>query len=330
MAKPTMDDVAAKAGVSRALVSLVMRDSPRVSSHNREKVLAVAADLGYRPNVAARNLATGQTHTVGIVVNDLHNQFFTEMTEGVAAAAAEADMRVLLSSGWRKESGESQAIDMLLGLRVDGLLLASPNLSDVALEEFSAQAPTVIFGASGESANYDTVSTDEDHGAELVVEHLAALGHTRIAHIDGGDQRTAIARRNGFTDAMLRRGLAPIVISGDFREAAGFEGAETLMELNDTPTAIFAANDLSALGVLSKLNDLGRSVPRDISVVGFDDTTISSFNAISLTTVHQPRNKIGRFTMEVLLERIAGRAEARHEQIQPRLVERSTSGPAIP
>lgn len=322
-----MDDVAAHAGVSRALVSLVMRDSPRVSDGSRKKVLASANELGYRPNVWARNLASGQTNTIGVMLNDLHNPYFTELAEGVAAAAAEAGMELLITSGWQRESGEHAAIDTLLNMRTDGIVLGAARFSGEVFEEVAQQTPTVAVAHFDEPESMDTVCNDEAHGSELVVEHLTSLGHTRIAHIDAGNAPGAPERRRGFMNSMSDRGLAPIVFDGDFNEHAGMSAAAQLMKLNEPPTAIFAANDLSATGVLSHLRSIGARVPEDVSIVGYDDTLLAGLGALSLTTVHQPRQLFGRRATELLLERIEGRTAAKHELIQPRLVTRSSTGP---
>ncbi len=326
MGQPTMDDVAARAGVSRALVSLVMRDSPRVSERSREKVLAAAAELGYRPNLWARNLASGQTHTIGVMLNDLHNPYFTEMAEGVAASAAEAGMQILINSGWQREAGEIDAIEALLNLRTDGIVLGGPRLSLEVLGQLAAQIPTVSVSTYGQPDSFDTVSNDESFGGNLVVDHLVDLGHERIAHINAGQAAGGPERRAGFVDAMMRYGLAPIVAEGDFNESAGYEATGQLMALQNPPTAIYAANDLAAIGVLAKLQQLDVKVPDDISVIGYDDTLLAGTGAVSLTTLHQPRQQLGRRAMDLLLERIAGRTEARHELMQPRLIARSTTG----
>ena len=327
MGQPTMDDVAAHAGVSRALVSLVMRDSPRVSDRSRTKVLASANELGYRPNVWARNLASGQTNTIGVMLNDLHNPYFTELAEGVAAAAAEAGMELLITSGWQRESGEHAAIETLLNMRTDGIVLGAARFSGEVFEEVAQQTPTVAVAHFDEPDAMDTVCNDEAHGSELVVDHLTKLGHTRIAHIDAGNAPGAPERRRGFMNSMSHRGLAPIVFDGDFNEHAGMSAAAQLMKLKEPPTAIFAANDLSATGVLSHLRSIGARVPEDVSIVGYDDTLLAGLGALSLTTVHQPRQLFGRRATELLLERIEGRTAAKHELIQPRLVTRSSTGP---
>lgn len=326
MGQPTMDDVAAKAGVSRALVSLVMRNSPRVSEHSREKVLAAASELGYRPNHWARSLASGQTGTVGIMLDDLHNPYFTEMAEGLAEVASVAGKQVLINSGWQREAGQIEAIESFLNLRTDGIVLGGPRLSVHVLDDFASQAPIVSVSTYDRSERFDTVSNDEVHGANLIVDHLVDLGHERIAHIDAGLAAGGPERRSGFSEAMMRYGLAPIVVDGDFNDDAGLAATSQLMALRTPPTAIFAGNDLAAIGVLTHLKNIGASVPDDVSVVGYDDTVLAGIGPVSLTTVHQPRQRLGRLAMELLLERLAGRTEARHELIEPRLVTRSSTG----
>lgn len=328
MAQTTMDDVAEHAGVSRALVSLVMRNSPRVSEHSRKKVLASAAELGYRPNAWARNLASGQTNTIGVMLNDLHNPYFTELAEGVASAATENGLEVLITSGWQREAGENAAINTLLNLRTDGIVLGAARFGSEVFANVAEQTPTVAISNFDEPNTMDTVCNDEEFGAELVVEHLTSLGHERIAHIDAGGAPGGPQRRRGFADAMSARGLAPILFEGEYKEAAGREAAEQIMKLKKPPTAIFAANDLAATGVIAHLQDIGASVPDDVSVIGYDDTMLAGLGAFSLTTVHQPRQQFGHRATELLLERIGGRDSPKHELIQPRLVVRATTGPA--
>jgi DNA-binding LacI/PurR family transcriptional regulator len=325
-----MDDVAARAGVSRALVSLVMRDSPRVSERSRARVLAAARELGYRPNLWARHLARGRSDTIGVMLNDLMNPFFTELAQGAAAAGAERGLKVLISSGWGRSGGEAEAIGSLVDLRTDGMVLCGPRLGLDMLAEYAAMTPTVGVSIYGRPVSFDTVCNDEVRGARLVVDHLAALGHERIAHIHASPASGGPERRAAFIDAMVANGLAPILVEGDFTEEAGAAGAEQLLSLRQPPTAILAGNDLAAVGVLGRLAARGVRVPDDISVVGYDDTRLASIEPVSLTTVHQPRPLLGRRALELLIERIEdGRAEPRHELIEPRLVIRSSTGPVI-
>jgi len=179
-----MDDVAQHAGVSRALVSLVMRDSPRVSDTSRKKVLASASELGYRPNVLARNLASGNTNTIGVMLNDLHNPYFSGLAEGMAAAGAEHGLEVVITSGWHREAGEKAAIDTLLNLHTDGVVLGGAWLENEVFDEIARQTPTVAISRFSTPERMDTICNDEAFGAELVVEHLVSLGHERIAHTD--------------------------------------------------------------------------------------------------------------------------------------------------
>ncbi len=323
----TMDDVAEHAGVSRALVSLVIRNSPRVSDHSRKKVLASASELGYRPNAWARNLASGQTNTLGVMLNDLHNPYFSELAHGVADVATENGMEVVLTSGWQRASGEQAAIDTLLNLRTDGIVLGAARFAPEVFTEVAAQTPTAAISFFDEPDYMDTVCNDEAYGAGLVVEHLTSLGHTRIAHIDAGSAPGAPERREGFARAMTERGLAPIVFGGDFNEKGGYEASVDIMKLKEPPTAIFAANDLAASGVVAHLRNIGAKVPHDVSVVGYDDTVLAGLGAISMTTVAQPMKLFGYRATELLIERINGRDEAKHELIRPKLVVRSTTGP---
>lgn len=322
-----MDDVAQHAGVSRALVSLVIRDSPRVSDHSRAKVLASAAELGYRPNAWARNLASGQTNTIGVMLNDLHNPYFAELAEGVASVATENGMEILMTSGWQREDGENAAIETLLNLQTDGIVLGAARFGREVFTEAAQRTPTVAISNFDEPDKMDTLCNDETYGAELVVQHLTELGHTRIAHIDAGTAPGAPQRRRGFADAMSARGLAPITFEGDYNEDAARKASVQIMELSEPPTAIFAANDLGASGVIAHLRDIGTHCPKEVSVVGYDDTVLAGLGAISLTTVRQPMKMYGERAAELLIERINGREVAKHELIRPELVVRSTTGP---
>jgi DNA-binding LacI/PurR family transcriptional regulator len=325
-----MDDVAREAGVSRALVSLVVRDSPNVSEGRRARVVAAAAKLGSRPNAWARGLASRRTRLIGVLLNELHNPFYAEIMDGIDAGAAEAGYRVLLGTAGSRPGGERTALETFLELRADGAVLVGSRLSSGEIESVATAMPVVVVARGMRSPAVDSITNDERRGARLVVEHLVGLGHRAITHVDGGSGAGAAARRLGYQQAMREAGLAreARIVPGDYTDLAGVAAADSLLRSRRLPTAIFAANDLAAAGMIDRLESAGLRVPADMSIVGHDNTFLAALYHISLTTVDQPRPEMGRRAMALLVERMEQtRTAAVHARVTPSLIVRSTTGP---
>jgi DNA-binding LacI/PurR family transcriptional regulator len=349
-AAPTMADVASRAGVSRSLVSLVMRGAANVSEFRRSAVLRAAEELGYRPNAMARRLASRHPDTVGVMLGDLHNPYLAEIADSIEATAREAGLRIIINTGGRRGDVERQALDHLIEFRTAGLILVGAAVPAAAIEVAARSTPVVLVTRRARSAAVDSVTIDEAAAARLVVQHLTGLGHERIAHLDGGPGAEAGQRRRGYQRAMADAGLAGAVriVPGGSTEEAGEAGADALLTdragalltdragvpLTDRarPTAIYAANDLVAAGVLARLERAGLSVPADVSVVGHDNTALAALGRLALTTVDQPRAQMGRLAVQCLLERAGGerRRAVRHELTPGLVVRRTTAPPPAP
>jgi DNA-binding LacI/PurR family transcriptional regulator len=329
---PTIIDVARRAGVSKSVVSRVLTGAPMVSSESRAAVMAAAAELDYRPNAVARSLARRRSYHVGVMVSDLHNLFFAEILDGISNVAAAVDYRMLIATGNRDPAAEAEALGSLLELRSDGVIMLGPRLDAATLGRAGREVPLALVGSVHRLPGVDSVADDDLLGARLAVEHLAGLGHRRIAHVDGGQGAGAAERRSGYAGTMRRLGLESevLVARGDFTEEGGYEGGSRLLRADRPPTAIFASNDMAAIGVLEAADEAGLLVPRDLSLVGYDNNALAALRHIALTTVHQPRREIGEMAMRALLRRVERPgSRARRAVLQPHLVVRSTTAPPL-
>jgi DNA-binding LacI/PurR family transcriptional regulator len=323
-------DVAARAGVSKSSVSRVLRGSSLVSQDARAAVLRAIEELGYRPNAAARTLVRRQSHAIGVLVSDLHNPFFPMVLDGIDVVAEEHGYTSLVVNGKRRGQTEEDALGRLLELQVDGIVAVTERLSRTVLVEAARSTPLVTLTDTPRIPRVDTVVSDNREGAKLVVDHLVALGHTRIAVAADVTEHAGAERIEGYKAAMNGHRLARDVrvVNAPLTERGGYNAAHELLLDADGVTAIFAGNDLSAFGVLDALAELGMHVPGDISVVGYDNTPVAGFQKISLTTVEQFAAEIGGEAMRSVLARVKRRNRpARHVMVPPRLIERATTGP---
>lgn len=328
MNRPTILDVAERAGVSKSLVSLVMHDSPYVSDERRAAVHEAIRELGYRPNAAARSLVQQRSYVLGVMLSNLHNPFFADLVDGIEEQSLLGGYRALFNSGKRDPQREATALETLLEFQTDGLILAGTLLDMRTINKVCQFVPTVIISRATRSLVVDSVSNDDRAGAGIAVNHLVSLGHRRIAHIDGGTGAGAKRRRSGYKARMKQHGLEPTIVAGSYTEQGGSQGVTRLLEMDSHPTAILAANDLAALGCLQALSDAGRTVPDDVSLVGYDNAWLAELRHVSLTTIDQPREVMGMTAVKLLIERLdEGRTEPKHIVLPPSLVVRSTTAP---
>lgn len=327
--RPTMRDVAERAGVSKALVSLVFRGAPGASPENRAKVLEAANEIGYRHNRTASLLALRRNHLIGVSMI-LRNTFHAELVEEIQAAADERGYQLALSPRSRTHD-EERSIETLLELRCEGLILLGPDIPAPRIDELGRQFPLVAVGRRLKSDRIDLVRTADDKGIEQVVDHLVELGHRRIVHVDAGKGTISSDRRRGYRNAMRRNDLEEFtqIIPGDFTEEAGRQAVGAILESDKRPTAVIAANDRAATGLLDGLNRAGLDVPGDISIAGFDNSLLSQMAYINLTTISQTIPQQAEHALNLVVERLEGtRTVPRDVVLTPKLIIRGTTGPA--
>jgi LacI family transcriptional regulator len=333
----TIVDVARHANVSTTAVSKVLRNAYGASPKMRDKVRQAIAELGYRPYAAARGLR-GKTYTIGVMLPNIRNPFFPEILDGLTDWLAGTDYQVLLGPGCNGEEAEARVTEAMIDRGMDGLVLIAPVSSRSHLEHVASLVPTVVVGRHGHSVAYDTVADDDVAGAALVVGHLADLGHRRIAHIEHHETDPAriaempnAIRAEGYRQAMKERGLADDIdiVSTSYTQEGGHLGAQQLLARGRRrPTAIFAGADIVAMGVLEAVTEAGLSVPADISVAGYDNTTFAAYGPISLTSVDQAGRDIGANAARLLLDRIDNRNRPSAQvKLSPTLVVRRTTAP---
>lgn len=330
--RPTLDEVAARAGVGRGTVSRVINGGEQVSPRAKAAVERAIAELGYVPNRAARSLVTRRSDSVALVVSESEERFFAEpffaqIVRGVSQAVAATDLQLLLMMA-HSEAQHRKLEHYLAAHHVDGVLLLSLHGDDplpARLEK--AGIPTVLCGRRIGRQRLSYVDADNAGGAKEAVEHMIRTGRRRIATICGPqDMHVGVARLDGYHTAMRDAGLEPIVASGDFSENSGVDAAERLLAEHSDLDAVFAASDPMAAGALQVLKAHGRRVPDDVALIGFDDSAIAEHTTPPLTSVHQPIEAMGQEMIRLLRDRISG-ASPRDSSIilETKLVVRASS-----
>lgn len=332
----TITDVAREAGVSIATVSRVFNDSDLVSPDTRRRVRDVATRLNYWPNAVARSLITSRTHTLGVLLPELHGEFFSSVILGIDRAARQAGFHLLVSSSHADTRELLTALRTMRG-RIDGVIVMAPDLdAPSAIRASAGTTPIVLLDPDGEVEGYDTLSIANFEGAYALTRHLLELGHRRIATITGPEGNADARGRLGGYRAALREGggvMSPeLEVRGDFTEPAGYAAARVILDLDPRPTAIFAGNDYMAVGAMRALGEAGVSIPGHLSVAGFDDIEMTRYLNPPLTTVRVDTYHLGERAVHLLLAatRALRNGEERaqcNEALPTSLVVRASSGP---
>lgn len=324
--RPTLQDVAQRAGVSRALVSIVMREAPGASVETRARVRQAADDLGYRPDPRARLLRSQHTKLLGVVFTP-GQEFHAGLVDGVYRAAEARGYDVVMSCVTAHHD-ERRAVRTLLDDRCEALILIGSGLPIRELADVDTRLPVVAVARKARTV--DAVRSDDAFGAALAVEHLARLGHGAVVHLDGGRAPGAAERRKGFRRAGAAAGISATLLDGGLTEQEGAAAATALLAAPDPlPTAVFAFNDRCALGFVDVLIRAGVRVPHDVSVVGFDDSPLAGLAHVDLTTIGQDSRRLADDAVARAVNRIEGTPTAPIDEVcAPRLVVRgSTAAP---
>ena len=313
-ARPTIFDVANRAGVSYATVSRVVNGHPNVRESTRRRVRDAMLELGYVAHVTARSLASGKTRAVGLLAQEIDNPFFSVVIKGVDQEVSSADYDLLLCTTHSRQGKEAEYVARLSHGMVDGLLIVLPTgLPEYVSQLRAEHYPFVLVDHDSEAPGCNTVNAANRSGTKEGIEYLIALGHRRIGFITGRpDVGAAHQRLAGYHDALTDAGIPAdqsLVVEGDFLEARGYEAALELLSLRVPPTAVFASSDVAAFGVLGAARDAGLNVPQDLSVLGFDDIVEASHIGSALSTVRQPLREMGQIAVQRLISLISDRAQ---------------------
>jgi len=336
----TIKTVAEDAGVSTSAVSKVLRDAYGVSDALRAKVQASMASLGYRPHTAARGMR-GQTYTLGVHLPDIHNPFFTDIMAGMNAALERTQYQTLVGISQSNITTQQALMDAMIDRQMDGIIFIGPRMPPDMLEDVASRIPMVLIAHHNHASSYDTVNNDDVLGGTLAVQHLVQAGYRNIAMISlaipsSDDTQVTVRREMGYRQVLAEAGLSRFakVVLAEQTAREVQSAARQLLRSRGAPEAIFCWTDFIALEVLSVAKELGLSVPGDVAVVGYDNTSYCDLAQNALTSIDQSGQVLGLQAARLLIERIKGRTEAEHYVVTPRLVARASTiprtGPAAP
>ena len=335
----SIQDIAGEAGVSHATVSRALRNSPLISADVRERIQRLARDMGYTPNAVAQSLKGQRTKAIGLVVTSIADPFVGRVVRGIEDVAYRANMSVFLSVSCNDPEREMEVIETFHRRRVDGIISAAAQISGRYAEQLAQTVvPTVLVNQQAEATTelLHSVDVDDHEGALRAVGHLVELGHRNIGYVGAGNRPRSNRRRlAGYRDALRAAGIEPdedrIRISPPghrFHTEDVADGAALVRELSRTGvTAVFCYNDMIAVGALLACRDQGTAVPEQLSVVGFDDIETAQYVTPPLTTIHQPKLRLGHMAMEMMLDLLEGRPVENHVLPTELIRRSSTSAP---
>ncbi len=309
----TLHEVANAAGVSPATVSRFLNGTAKVSEDKRKTIERVIEEMNYKPNRLAQSLKMGSTRTIGVLTQSLESGYFNQTMIGIEDAVKDAGYALLIMSGHWHADEEAERVELLIGRRVDGVVILTGNLTDDQILRYSSRVPIAAFGRKIEGERVTGFVLDNYKAACEAMEHLIEQGHRRIAFIAGqNDHEDARARLAGYKDTLARHKIPAepdLIVPGDFQESGGVLAVNQLLASKQRFTAIFAANDLTAYGARLALYRRSIRVPDDISIVGFDDLNSSMYTTPPLTTVRQPLYDVGISLGKTMLSML-GQGEA--------------------
>jgi DNA-binding LacI/PurR family transcriptional regulator len=325
----SIKDIAKRAGVSPATVSRALHNHPRLSAKTTGAIQALAQEMGYVPSAVARSLVSSRSTTIGVAVNDFLNPFYVDLIANIENAVTGEDYHVFISSFHQNRERELSLMIAFLERRLAGIIVVGSIIShDYLTWPNRASMPIVLISCP---AYPFSVSVDHFMGVRLAMEHLIGLGHRRIAYVTQGHQtETQNQRLRGYRTMLAEHDLpldSQLIVTGDGNMTGGVKAAPQLLALPQRPTAILCYNDMTAIGVINRLQHEGYHVPNDFSVVGFDDLGLAACYSPALTTVRQPTRQLGQGAMHILNHLVAGQKEITPQILEPRLIVRHSTAP---